>query len=403
MKKVFIHSGFHKTGTTSIQEYCYRNFDILKSNNIYYPKFNSRIWMNQSIPLCMIFTEDNGVKNHSVTDLYPNKNLRKEAERIEWLREEIVNSGCDNLLFSGEDIVVFSKNELLGFKNFLEDIGFQKFEVIFYVRNPVDYAISISQEFVRAGLSSFYPTLKRCLFDFGHEEQIKKFGSVFGDENVNVFGYDTVLKDKEGLIGHFFKILNVDIVLGEGGRVNKSMSLEKLILMSGLIKYFDRKLTLSVLKDIPNDGNKIELEAEYIDLILSKAKNYIEYFNSKGVNFIAPTKKTDVKFSFDVFEKNIYLLNDLIDGLDVLLLLGFVLSDVQLYSPRLAVKINDYLINSDFYKSNSVLPKKYFNNFHNEKYLNRYPDVRNAIERGEFDSGKHHYLKFGINEKRIFL
>jgi hypothetical protein len=40
MRKLVIHAGFHKTGTTSIQNFSYQNHDKLLTNGIYYPKEN---------------------------------------------------------------------------------------------------------------------------------------------------------------------------------------------------------------------------------------------------------------------------------------------------------------------------------------------------------------------------
>ena len=39
-------------------------------------------------------------------------------------------------------------------------------------------------------------------------------------------------------------------------------------------------------------------------------------------------------------------------------------------------------------------------NWNEERYLERYPDVRQLVERGRFESGWHHFLANGINENR---
>jgi phytanoyl-CoA hydroxylase len=39
--------------------------------------------------------------------------------------------------------------------------------------------------------------------------------------------------------------------------------------------------------------------------------------------------------------------------------------------------------------------------FSEERYLDRYPDVREAIGRGAFVSGRHHYDLFGKAEGRL--
>lgn len=39
--------------------------------------------------------------------------------------------------------------------------------------------------------------------------------------------------------------------------------------------------------------------------------------------------------------------------------------------------------------------------FNERYYIEHNPDVKHAIEKGEFVSGLHHYLRYGLNESRI--
>lgn len=65
MKKLYLHMGFHKTGTSSFQETCKKNVGFLKAQGLLYPLFNSgHIGMedisNHSIPIYSMFCEDPG-------------------------------------------------------------------------------------------------------------------------------------------------------------------------------------------------------------------------------------------------------------------------------------------------------------------------------------------------------
>jgi len=44
--KLIVHAGTHKTGTTTFQNLCYKNYDILVANKVHYPKYKK--WINHS-------------------------------------------------------------------------------------------------------------------------------------------------------------------------------------------------------------------------------------------------------------------------------------------------------------------------------------------------------------------
>ena len=42
MRKIFVHAGFHKTGTTSVQEFCTRNRTELRRHGLHYARLDYR-------------------------------------------------------------------------------------------------------------------------------------------------------------------------------------------------------------------------------------------------------------------------------------------------------------------------------------------------------------------------
>ena len=71
MKTCFLHVGFHKTATTTFQQICGNNRDVLKKAGIFYQQFNypteKENRCNHSGPLSMIYKRDYASKLKKIT------------------------------------------------------------------------------------------------------------------------------------------------------------------------------------------------------------------------------------------------------------------------------------------------------------------------------------------------
>ena len=95
MKTLYLHIGTMKTGTTSIQEFCRLNNDVLKSKGYCYPEFP---WHYPG-------------RNHRRNGLFLNSIYRNEkGERIKSREDEIFEEGMKkvNNLFSTYDNIILS-------------------------------------------------------------------------------------------------------------------------------------------------------------------------------------------------------------------------------------------------------------------------------------------------------
>lgn len=131
-RKVIIHAGMHKTGTSYIQNAIYDNREKLRPLGFYYPetglvKSNPQVGFRH-FPLKVSLTEE-----------------RESALSLRLLKEEIEASGCDRIVISYEGFL----NADLPAETLLNGFAEYDLRVIAYVRSPVDYIESKYREWVR--------------------------------------------------------------------------------------------------------------------------------------------------------------------------------------------------------------------------------------------------------------
>lgn len=150
MKTCYLHIGFHKTATTTFQQICGRNRDLLKKAGIFYPQFSyspdKGNLFNHSGPLSIIYKHGKAESPIKLSKQIRRSNLQKKNQRyqLDSLQQE-----CD-LLFSGEALSAWPQENYLHFLEDLKAFGF-KVKVLALVRPPYSYACSAMQENIKYG------------------------------------------------------------------------------------------------------------------------------------------------------------------------------------------------------------------------------------------------------------
>lgn len=244
IKKIYLHIGLHKTGSSSIQVSLAKSAEFLKQNGYLYPIFKARndeIY-NHSIPIYSLFAKkpENYHANISRDNINPEEIEKLHKKYIEQLRNQIISFKRENLIISGEDISGFNLIQLQNLKKFLiELVGEQaKIEVIVFVRNPVDAIQSRIQEGVKHG---------KVLDDIlNNEQQIthKHFSRVFTHylevfklEDIKIIRFEDAIKHEHGLVGCFLSNIGASKLVQKKIKyiyANKSISYEALILQSAI-------------------------------------------------------------------------------------------------------------------------------------------------------------------------
>lgn len=210
-KTIFIHAGFHKTGTSTIQQVL---FDIRESlatiGDGYF--YSSALECNHSIALYSMFSDH--------PKRYPRniKMGRTSTEKIEHfnrqnkdaLVRELESSDCRNIIFSGEDISRLETHNLIALKTFLnQTVQNCEMKVILWTREPVGYIASLLQESLKSGAKINENGMYRRMRNF-FQLNLEKFIHVFGRENICVQSFEDACKHPLGLTGFFLKQLNLN-------------------------------------------------------------------------------------------------------------------------------------------------------------------------------------------------
>jgi len=279
--KFIIHAGLHKTGTTSIQNFCGGNKNRLAASGFYYPSFQVNSWFNHSIPLSLICMDNHGARSHSVTSFFKTDDDRALASNKfqNYLTNEIKKQGINNtILISGEDISIFKLNELKKFKELLFSCGATEIKFICFVRHPVDIALSGAQELVRAGLFQFGEALRIGNLQKARHK-FENFQHVFGKENIEIHNYDLAIIKDIGIIEYFLNLLGTHPHQTNELKANSSMRFEKCLILSSLVKIKDRDFIRSLELVLYNVGSKIVSTPQVYDYLMPLNEDDIEFLN----------------------------------------------------------------------------------------------------------------------------
>lgn len=203
MKKIILHIGPHKTGSTFIQKTLFNCKQELLKRNLLYPDAFSRLYGHHYLSAFL--------KSKNTTEV--EKNLNKLIEY----------SG--SVILSCENLSKLSLDDLLYFKGLLNNI---ETEIIYCYRTPSQRLYSSWQESIKHGGVRGY-------FEYVHSHYLKpyasdelfpgyvleKFSKVFGKQSIKIIHYDA--KDLD-LFGEFQNILNINISYNNSDVVNKSLS-----------------------------------------------------------------------------------------------------------------------------------------------------------------------------------
>jgi hypothetical protein len=140
-KKVFLHIGTEKTGSTSIQRFCQLNRRRLQKHDVYYPR---SVGDESHHLLAGAFLPE--ARRH---DFCP----KLDSEKIlKALKSEIQRAPCSKILLSCEQLSSrFDVEHIEALRQFLEDCGVEV-QIMLYIREQDDFLISSYSTAVRGRL-----------------------------------------------------------------------------------------------------------------------------------------------------------------------------------------------------------------------------------------------------------
>ena len=237
VKICFLHLGFHKTATTSIQLTCRNNSELLLKKKIETPRFKNeknRISGNHTGQLRNIFDVSNETLYAQIKreGSKPEQSNSLEGHIFEFLR---LLRSKNNIFLSGEGIPLFRKESLKRMVIEIEAHGFQIYPFAL-VRSPYAYLNSALQQTIKGG--RHYPWIGLSEDQLQSLEMIeksqklpntvtsiKRLQSIFS-QSIHFYPFSRASKDPEGPVAFVLKnILKQDNLEGfEMTNANQSLS-----------------------------------------------------------------------------------------------------------------------------------------------------------------------------------
>lgn len=297
-RKIFIHIGLEKTGTTSIQDFLFNNTEKLKTKSIFYP---TELGANHT-SLCIYSAQREYIGN-----LAPEKKNIKIKENFPQIMKSIIKefdeSDCENLVFSNEHLSSRLKNtnDIENLKRLFDHYTYPV-KIIVYIRNQVDLLESLYFEGIKAGGKENLNDWANH-FNYFELDYIKLLGaweSVFGKESIIVRLFDRHVLKNGDAIDDFLDVFSVE--RNESFSVNSQQNVS----LGYKSLEFMRRYNLNVkepervtnkLNNLLNDYNN---DKQKTSLSYDTRANIFDKYKKSNYEFL---KKYLPKVSYDSFIK----------------------------------------------------------------------------------------------------
>ncbi len=217
-KIAYIHTGFHKAGSSSIQHTLAHNRVLLAKHGITYPEFSIKgiQFYNQSVPLFGLYCETPG--NFSHYGLQNGLDATTTNQEINHFLESSI-FGKNKLIFSDEFISTLSEPALTNLRDDFKSKGY-RLKVISYIREPFSKLVSHVQQ--RSRVHSINWTL--TTHDPQNEaKKIIALTKVF-EKDAKFYSFEKACSHRLGPVGFLLSLLNINAKQIALKRINTGMS-----------------------------------------------------------------------------------------------------------------------------------------------------------------------------------
>jgi len=227
--KLYLHCGYHKTGSSFLQTLFARNRDSLRESGIHFPV--------ASREYDMISGEISPGNGPELAKAIKENDNQKSSELIAGYVSDAKRNGCDSILISSENFFhSFEKQtavELL--TNVAENNGIESINALLYFRDPVSHAISTFKHRAKNGkLSDLSHWLET---DYETMELIERFMEYRTRYSIQWTCRKYRSQSEHMAKSAFADWLGIDIpAIPEDDRVNTSLTLSELLAIQSLNK-----------------------------------------------------------------------------------------------------------------------------------------------------------------------
>lgn len=213
-KEIFIHIGFFKTGTTSIQKFLREQKLFLEQNDIFVP--DQEIANHHLLPISLI------VEKTSFRPIAWPKCPHEHNYYWNILKQQIKETQCSKVIISSESFCDFlhpnAISEQKFFANFIKEFFAEyRVKIVVYVRDIFPYLKSLYKELIKHGKCNY--TYQDMLNSFTKEESFHAFpkkvldfySNIFGQEALIIKKYNRKLLKNEDVVSDFLSLFNINI------------------------------------------------------------------------------------------------------------------------------------------------------------------------------------------------
>jgi len=232
LKKLFLHIGAGKTGTSAIQSQLAINKLELEKNNYYYPEANN----------------DDAAKDFKITsgNAIELGLLLKKQTIDKWTIERLISeyikyAKMRDVILSSEVLEDYNIENAKAFKETANTLGYEVI-IIYYIRAIADHAVSAYHQHIKRNkyIKDFSFMIKR-----GYQNRfltvIRKSSSTFGRENIIVKNYDYVKENIfKDFLSNILKISNIENFKIDNRKVNRSLTDFEIALMRHMNVFFNQ-------------------------------------------------------------------------------------------------------------------------------------------------------------------
>lgn len=188
--KIYLHIGTHKTGTTAIQSLIFRNSDFLAEHGIFVPQVDREAYRRGLADVAVLLRQDQ---------------FEEVRDFIHACVREAEASGARVLLISSEEFSTAAPQHIEALAQILKPFDV---EVILYLRNVYEYALSLCGEQIkRPGSVQRYEALAyEVTSRLNYTELLSRWEASFGAEKLDVRCYNDV---RTSLLETFYGHLGV--------------------------------------------------------------------------------------------------------------------------------------------------------------------------------------------------
>lgn len=234
---LLLHIGTGKTGSSSIQSFLQENAERLSEYGVMLPG-SLGAQNHRRLPAIVQSGRptDTFLRMKGITD-----RAKQDATRTAWLaefREEIAASTASSCIISAEHLSSLDSREVAELKAILTDL-FSSIRVLVYLRDPVDYAVSMYDTAIKVGGLLTRPRPPKRGGETDYEALLKAWVTVFGREAMTVRLFDRCELHQGEIVADFAQAAKIDTT---GFTVPKAKNPSMNLLGQALLRRVNRRL-----------------------------------------------------------------------------------------------------------------------------------------------------------------